>query len=115
MVTLETPPALRSMSISSTPSSDSSSSLTADTQCPQVIPETWTVVEMVLICWLLVMGRRVGRLDGWLVLPLPQQAPNGVRGFLHFEVDRLGPQAGIGLRGGADDAVADVFLDEAEA
>ena len=35
MVTVETPPAFRSTVTSSTPSRASSSSLTADTQCPQ--------------------------------------------------------------------------------
>lgn len=50
-----------------------------------------------------------------LVAELPQQAPDGIGGLLHFGVDLFGAGFGVGLGGGPHDAVADVLLNESQA
>src|SRR6185295_15917875 len=99
MVTAEMPPALRSTSTFSTPESASSSSLTEDTQWPQVMPETLTVVETVAMACSLSLGREwiPGPVVWWVVQVLAQEASDGIGGLLDFEIDGLRPQLRIRL------------------
>jgi hypothetical protein len=54
--------------------------------------------------------RQVGGLVFWL----PEQAADGVRSFLDFDVYGLGAESGVRFRGRTDHAVADMFLHEAQ-
>src|SRR6478609_5933889 len=115
MVTVEMPPAFRSTATASTPSMASSSSLTADTQCPQVMPETLMVVvvgEVVLMACSFMWCRRW---PGWCGGVSAKQPTDGVGSFLYLGIDGFCACVGVRLGGRPHHAVADVFLDQPQA
>src|SRR3712207_6694443 len=115
MVTVEMPPAFSSTSTASTPARASSSSLTAETQWPQVIPETFTVVVVGEVVLMAGSSCCAGGSRCWMGVVLAQQPADGVSGFLDFGIDGFGAGGRIRLGGGAHHAMADMLLHQAQA